>query len=90
MLSTAYALIEATSDSIMDEEVMGLAGYLTHNHNEMSNEEFAKGIYLYSCAIASLAVDKATKILLTESQVKELMESIDEMESIGDEVINGK
>ena len=55
----------------------------------MDTDTFAKAIYLYSGIIASNAVDKATKVLLTETQLRELMSSIDEMEQLRNEVLNG-
>ena len=91
MIATATALIQATEDSIFDDETMSFARLLTHTHNEMSQDDFAKAIYLYSGILASTAIDKATKVLLNENQVKELMATIDEMETLRNEVLdNGK
>jgi hypothetical protein len=91
MLSTATALIQATEDSIFDDDAMDFARMLTHTHNEMDSDQFAKAIYLYSGIIASTAVDRASKVLMTESQLKELMATIDEMETLRNEVLeNGK
>jgi hypothetical protein len=90
MLSTATALIQATEDSIFDDDSMEFARMLTHTHNEMDTDQFAKAIYLYSGILASTAIDKATKVLLTETQLKELMDTIGEMDSIRNEVLNGK
>ena len=88
MLSTAAALIQATEDAIFDDETMGFARFLNHAHADMDTEQFAKAIYMYSCMLASGAIDKATKVLLTETQVKELMETIDEMETMRNEVLD--
>ena len=88
MLSTATALIQATEDSIFDDEVMGFARYFSQTHEGMETEQFAKAIYAYSCMLASNAVDKAMKVLLNESQIVELMNAIDELEQMRDEVIN--
>jgi hypothetical protein len=90
MLSTATALIQATEDSIFDDDSMEFARMLTHTHNEMDTDQFAKAIYLYSGILASTAIDKATKVLLTETQLKELMDTIGEMDSIRNEVLGGK
>jgi hypothetical protein len=91
MLSTATALIQATEDSIFDDDSMEFAKMLLHTHAEMDTDQFAKAIYLYSGILASTAVDKATKVLLSETQLKELMATIDEMETLRNEVLeNGK
>ena len=88
MLSTATALIQATEDSIFDEEVMGFAQAICHHAKELDSEQFAKSIYIYSTMLASLAVDKAMKVLLNEEQIIDLMNAIDELEQMRDEVIN--
>ena len=90
MLSTATALIQATEDSIFDDDSMNFAKMLLHTHTEMDTDQFAKALYLYSGILASTAVDKATKVLLTETQLNELMSSIDEMETIRNEVLDGE
>lgn len=91
MIATATALIQATEETIFDDEAMGLAQFLTHEHNNLDNEQFAKAMFMYASIIASTAVDKATKALLTETQVRELMATIDEMETLRNEVLdNGK
>lgn len=89
MLSTANALIEATQETVFDNEVMDMAKLLTKTHSEMSQEDFAKTIYLYSGLIASVAIDKATKVLLTYDQLRDLMNSIGEMQELTNEVLNG-
>ena len=88
MLSTATALIEATEQSIFDEEVMGFAQAFCHHAKELDTEQFAKSIYAYSCMRASLAVDKAMKVLLSEDEIIDLMNAIDELETMRDEVMN--
>ena len=89
MISTATALIEAVTEAIFDDESMVFAKTILDNRNEMTQDDFAKAIYMYSGIIASSAVDKATKILLTETQLKELMDTIGELDSLRNEVLNG-
>ena len=88
MLSTATALIEATEQSIFDDEVMGFAQAFCHHAKDLDEQQFAKSIYVYSCMLASTEVDKAMKVLLNEQQIIDLMNAIDELEKMRDEVIN--
>ena len=90
MLSTATALIDAVGNSIIDDEVMNEARILYHARNEMSDEQFAQALYLYSGAVASMTADKVTKILLTETQLIELMNACEEMETMRNEVLSGE
>ena len=87
MLSTATALIQATEEAIFDEEVMGFAQSFCHHAKDLDTEQFAKSIYVYSCMLSSLAVDKAMKVLLSDTEVADLMNAIDELETMRDEVM---
>lgn len=88
MLSTATALIEATQEAIMGDEQIEIAQFITHERYNLSQDDFAKAMFFYAGAIASEAMDKATKILLTKEQFQDLIASIDEIEEIRNEVMN--
>ena len=91
MIATANALLEATQQSIFDDEAMGFAQFITHSYKELDDEQIAKALFVYASMLASTAVDKATKVLLNETQLVELMATIDEMETMRNEVLeNGK
>jgi hypothetical protein len=87
MLSTATAIIEAVTDTIMEDEIMDLARFIAHKRNELSDDDFAKAIYLYSGMLSSNTADKVTKILLSPMEVQQLMMSIDEMEQLRNEIL---
>ena len=88
MLSTATALITATEDAVMEQAQMELAAFITHARHELDQKQFASAMFMYATAIASSAVDNATKVLLNETQMKELLSTIGELETMRDEVIN--
>jgi hypothetical protein len=91
MISTATALIQATENAIMENESMGLAQFITHERNNLSQDDFARAMFMYATMIASNAVDSATKAILTAEQFQELMATIDEMETMRNEVLeNGE
>lgn len=91
MISTATALIQATEKAVMDDEPMGLAQFICHERNNLSQDDFAKAMFMYATMIASNAVDGATKAILTKEQFQELMETIDELETLRNEVLkNGE
>ena len=87
MLSTALGVLEATQNSMFDEDIMGLAGELHTLRNDLSDEHFAKYLFMYSAALSSKVADSVTKVFLTETQLKELMSSIDEMENLTHDVL---
>ncbi len=70
---------------------MGLAQFITHERNNLSQDDFAKAMFMYATMVASNAVDSATKAILTKEQFQELMATIDEIESMRNEVLeNGE
>jgi hypothetical protein len=87
MLSTATALLDATKDSIFDDEIMGLAGELHTRRNELSDEIFAKYLFIYSSALSAKVADSITKILLTEKEMSDLVATIDEMENLSETIL---
>ena len=90
MIATANALLEATQQSIFDDEAMELAQFITHTHNELDNEQLAKALFMYASILTSNCVDKTAKVLMTKDEFIQLIETIDEIESMRNEVINGK
>jgi hypothetical protein len=87
MLSTAINLLEATKDSIFDDEIMGLAGELHTRRNELSDEIFAKYLFMYSSAVASKVADSVTRVLLTEAEMSDLCDTISEMDNLTETIL---
>ena len=87
MLSTASALLSATEEAIIGDEQMLMASYIVHNRNNFSQDEMAKAMYMYATEIASNVTDKVTKVLLTETQFKELLSTLGELEEMRDNIL---
>jgi hypothetical protein len=87
MLSTALEILDVTKNSIFDEDIMGLAGELHTRRNELSDEIYAKYLFMYSAALSSKVADGITKVLLTETQLKEMIDTLDEMENLSETIL---
>ena len=87
MLSTAIELLDATRDSIFDEDIMGLAGELHTRRNELSDEIFAKYLFMYSSALSAKVADSITKVLLTETEMSDLIATMDEMSNLSETIL---
>ena len=87
MLSTALELLEATRNSVFDEDIMELAGELHTRRNELPDEIYAKYLFAYSTAIASKVADSITKVLLTEQEMSDLCATIDEMSDLSESIL---
>ena len=90
MIATANALLEATQQSIFDDEAMEMAQFITHTHNELDNEQLAKALFMYASILTSNAVDKTAKVLMTKDDFINLIDTIDEIESMRNEVLSGE
>ena len=89
MLATALALQEATQQAVFDDESIGMARHITEARNLVSDDEFMKLIFMYSAHLTAVTATLATEVLLTKSQLDEMMNSIREMDALGKDIQNG-
>jgi len=87
MLSTALELLSATKDSMFDKNIMGMAGELHERRNELSDEVFAKYLFMYSTALTAKVADSITKVLLTKAEMSALCDTIDEMDNLSESIL---
>lgn len=87
MLSTATALLDATKSSVFNDDIMGLAGELHTRRNELDDETYAKFLFMYSSALASKVADSVTKVLLTEQQMSDLCDTIQELDELTETIL---
>ena len=82
MIATALALQNATQEAVHDEMIMDMARDLFESRY-ISEDDFIRKIYQYSAMLASLTTTLATNVLLTKSEIDDLLGTIEEMESMG-------
>ena len=87
MLSTAIELLEATKSSVFDADIMELAGELHTRRNELSDEIFARYLFMYSSALSAKVADSITKVLLTEKEMSDLIATMDEMSDLSETIL---
>ena len=87
MLSTAIGLLDATKNSIFDDEIMGMAGELHTRRYELPDEIFAKYLFVYSSALSAKVADSITKLLLTTEEMSALCDTIDEMDNLSETIL---
>jgi hypothetical protein len=85
MISTAIAIQDATRDAVHDESVMDLARAIYQNKDTMDSDDFAKAIFMYSAHLSAMTATLVTHAILTESQINDMVETIKEMEAMGEE-----
>lgn len=87
MLSTAIKIADATKEAIFHEEIMALAGELHTRRNELNDKQYPKYLYMYSIALASRVADLTTKVLLTEQQMSDLIDTINELDDMTETIL---
>jgi hypothetical protein len=87
MLSTAIEILDVTKNSIFNDDIMGLAGELHTRRNELSDETFAKYLFMYSAALSSKVADGVVKVLLTEAEMSDLVATMDEMDNLAETIL---
>ena len=86
MISTCLAIQDATKNAVHDESVMELAAHLHHSRNEMSSDEFAEAMYMYSAHLAAMTATLVTHAVFTENQINDMIETIKEMDTMGKDI----
>lgn len=79
-------ILEATKDSMFDEDIMGLAGELHERRHELDDNTYAKFLFMYSSQLASKVADQVTRILLSESDLKDMLAEIAEFDDMAESV----
>ena len=86
MIATALAIQEATHEAVMDESVMTMASAMYHNRAMMTEDDFAKALFMYSAHLSALTATLVTSVCLTETQLDEMMNTIKEFEQLGKDI----
>jgi hypothetical protein len=86
MISTALAIQNATKEAVHDESVMTLASALYHSKDNFSSDEFAQALFMYSAHLSAITATLVTHACLTENQISDLMDTINEMETMGKDI----
>ena len=89
MIATMLELQNATQEAVHDEMIMNMASAIYHHKDQMSSEEFARALFEYSAALSSMTTTLVTHVLLTETQLDEMIGLIKEFDSLGKDITNG-
>ena len=87
MLSTAMSIQEVAQKSIFAEDVMNRASHIHKERNSLNDEEFASHLFEYSTHLVSSLTTKLVTVLLNETQLLELMNTIEEMEQMKESIL---
>jgi hypothetical protein len=89
MIATMLELQNATQEAVHDEIIMSMASAIYHHKDEMSSEEFARALFEYSAALSAMTTTLVTHVLLTESELGVMLDTIREFDELGKDITNG-
>jgi len=61
----------------------------SNGKDEMTTEDFAKALFMYSAHLSALTATLVSHACLTESQINEMIETIKEFDALGKDITNG-
>ena len=88
MIATAIALQDATKEAVMDKYTLGMAGLMYKERNSATDDEFQEMLFKYSAHLSALTATLVMHVVLTKSQLDEMMDTIKEMENFGKDITN--
>ena len=88
MIATAIKLQEASRDAVHDDMVMLVAKHIIDIRNEVDEETFIREIFNYSAMLSAMTTTLVAHALLTEEQLNDMLETIKEMDKVGEELLN--
>ena len=88
MIATAIKLQEASRDAVHDDMVMLVAKHIIDIRNEADEETFIREIFNYSAMLSAMTTTLVVHALLTEEQINDMLETIKEMDKVGEELLN--
>lgn len=86
MLSTALAIQEAAKEAVHEDMVMEFAAHIYHSKDNVSSEEFIHLLYKYSALLSAVTATLVTSACLTEKEMNDMIDSINEMEALGKDI----
>lgn len=88
MIATAIKLQEASKNAVHDDMIMLVAKHIVDIRNEVDEETFIREIFNYSAMLSAMTTTLVTHALLTEEQINDMLETIKEMDKVGEELLN--
>jgi hypothetical protein len=88
MIATMLELQNATQEAVHDEMIMSMASEIYHNKDNMSPTEFARALFQYSAALSAMTTTLVTHVLLTESDLNVMLDTIKEFDNLGKDITN--
>ena len=86
-IAKAEELAQAGKDAIMDLDVMLLASQIVKSAKDITEDELIHLMFKYSGTLAASVSARLTSILMTESELNEMISDIQMFDEIGKSVL---
>jgi hypothetical protein len=86
MYKELFDVQDAVREAVMSEDVRELASRIYFQYESMSDETMKKALFVYAGRVASVTAFELFRRLLTEDQLEQALEAIDDLMDIEESV----
>lgn len=84
MLKELFDVRDAVSEAVMNEDVRALATIIYLHHETMEDDDVKQALFTFAHRVATVTAYEMFQRLLTEEQLEQAMETLDELMEMDD------
>ena len=82
MISTAFAIQEATKDAIFDNETVSMIKKIIESKDMLDEDALTRALFQYSAHLTALTATLVTTICLTKEQLESMIDTMKEFDQL--------
>jgi len=82
MISTAFAIQEATKDAIFDNETVSMIKEIIESKDMLDEDALTRALFQYSAHLTALTATLVTTICLTKEQLESMIDTMKEFDQL--------
>lgn len=86
MIATALKIQSVPREAVFNDMTQYIANELLESRNFLDEDNFKQALFAYSATLASLTAALVTEAILTEQEMSDMIEAINEIEAIEKDV----
>jgi hypothetical protein len=82
MISTAFAIQEATKDAIFNNETVSMVKEIIESKDMLDEDALTRSLFQYSAHLTALTATLVTTICLTKEQLESMIDTMKEFDQL--------
>jgi hypothetical protein len=82
MISTAFAIQEATKDAIFNNETVSMVKEIIESKDMLDEDALTRALFQYSAHLTALTATLVTTICLTKEQLESMIDTMKEFDQL--------